>query len=306
MSSESPFSGDFIKQSTEAVGSFIRWIAELITSKNWFTLLILIAIAGLFLLNPGSGFFFKFLGPEPADLPGWYKGAFWVAEAGLLGGALLIAVQSMPKTVPATQADLAERRAIKGLRPFNFDDAEIYAQLQRQQNLRECLESITSPNFRFGTLHGESGCGKTSFLQAGVLPQMSTGESSHRAVYIRFSDQEPIHTIANALAEQLEIPPDWLLPDKVHQGGLLMLLHEATKAVDQPLVLLFDQFEQFFVYYKRQEQRVPFINALAAWYKNPDLRQVKIVVSVRSDLWYQLDELYKALGHTLGPRIFFG
>ncbi|NEP15382.1 MAG: NACHT domain-containing protein [Leptolyngbya sp. SIO4C1] len=305
MSSESPFSGEFIRQSTEAVGSFLRWIAELIVSKNWFSLLIAMAIIGQVFLNPGAGLLFKFLNIPVENIPDWYRGAFWVAQAGLLSGALLIAVQSIPRKATVTAEDLTERRAIKGLRPFSREDAEVYAQLQRQQNLRECLESITNPTFRFGTLHGESGCGKTSFLQAGVLPQLSTETASHRAIYVRFSDQEPVQTIANAVAEQLEIPPDWLLPEGVQQGGLLMLLQKATEAVDRPLVLLFDQFEQFFVHYKRPEQRAPFVNALAAWYKKPALQSVTVVVSVRSDLWYQLDELYKALGHSLGPQDIF-
>jgi hypothetical protein len=33
--------------------------------------------------------------------------------------------------------------------------------------VRECLGTLTDPGFRFGLLSGTSGCGKTSFLQAG-------------------------------------------------------------------------------------------------------------------------------------------
>jgi hypothetical protein len=90
------FSGDSIKQLTESIGSFIRWIAELIWTKNWFILSILVAIAGVFLFNPwGSGIVFKFFDKA---LPPWYKGAFWATEIGLLGVALVLALQTRPKS----------------------------------------------------------------------------------------------------------------------------------------------------------------------------------------------------------------
>ncbi|NEQ55861.1 MAG: hypothetical protein F6K11_38155, partial [Leptolyngbya sp. SIO3F4] len=124
MTSGSPFSGDFFKQSTEAIGAFIRWIAELIVSKNWFSLAVLLAVTVTFLLNPWSGIAFKAMGIEQ-PLPEWYTGAFWVTVLGLLGTALVIAVQTMPKAVALTDEDITDRKAIKGLRPFSLEDAEV-------------------------------------------------------------------------------------------------------------------------------------------------------------------------------------
>lgn len=155
MSSGSSLSGELIRQSTDAVGSFLRWVAELIVQRNWFSLLVLIAIASIFLFNPGSGIAFKALGIE--TLPAGYGRWFWIGEVAILGIALTIAVRTMPRALPASKADTADRKAIKGLRPFDVDDAEMFAQLQRQQNLRDCLDTITAETFRFGILHGESG-----------------------------------------------------------------------------------------------------------------------------------------------------
>ena len=303
MSSNSSFSGEFIQQTTEAVGQFLRWVAELIVSRNWFSLLILVAIAGIFLFNPSSGLAFKFLAIE--QLPEGYARGFWLGEAGLFLVALVIAVRTMPRTVPASQADTAERKAIKGLRPFDTGDAEVFAQLQRQRNLRECLESVTSEGFRFGILHGESGCGKTSFLQAGILPQLMVAGDGPVGVYVRFSDQEPVRTIAKAIAERLEIPIDWLLPKASEQVNFTELLVKVTEETGQSLILLLDQFEQFFVHYKRKEQRAPFVQALNGWYHSDQLSPIKIVVSIRSDLMYQLHELHQALQYSLAPQDVF-
>src|SRR5439155_11262783 len=59
---------------------------------------------------------------------------------------------------------------IKGLFPFRLDDAGIFVHLQRERDLKRCLAAIKDADFRFGVLYGESGTGKTSFLQAGLWP----------------------------------------------------------------------------------------------------------------------------------------
>ena len=310
MSDPPSTTSDLIRQTTETVGNFIRWIAELIVSKNWFTLLVLAAIVVAFCFNPGGGIALKALGwlEDGTALPSWYRILFWIAEAALILAALTIAVRARPREAKVTAEAIAERKTIKGLRPFSREDASVFAQLQRKQSLRDCLETLTSASFRFGILMGESGCGKTSFLQAGLWPQLSGKDTPYRGVYIRFSEQEPLRTIARALAEQLEIPLEWIRPEGYAQApcqvtdDFLKLLSQASDASDQPLILFFDQFEQFFVHAPRQAQRQPFVAALAAWYRQPEQQPTRILISIRSDLLYHLDELQKALGYSLGPK----
>ena len=246
VSSGSPFSGNFFKQSTEAIGGFIRWIAELIVSKNWFSLSVLLAVTVRFLLNPWSGLAFELLSLDldAQPLPGWYAGAFWVTMLGLLSTALVIAVQTRPKAVAPAPEDITERKAIKGLRPFSLDDAEVYTQLPLPLQLRDCVDALTSDIFRFGILMGESGCGKTSFLQAGVWPLLTPEKANCLGIYIRFNDQKPIKTIAKALAEQLKLPLEKLLSWEGPQDRLLVVLQQAAASQDYPLVLLFDQHVQ--------------------------------------------------------------
>ena len=294
---------DLIQQTTETVARFIQWVAELIRRRNWFMLLVLIGVALAIL---GTAFReqinTRFLA-DTAQGPFW--ASFWTGVVLLFLGALAVAVVTMPRPVPVNQADVADRKAIKGLRPFELNDADVFAELQRQGNLRECLDSITSRSFRFGILHGESGCGKTSFLQAGILPKLAADNTGHVGVYVRFSDREPISTITQAIAEQLELPLEWLLTDIAQQESLQSLLVKVTDNLNQPLLLLLDQFEQFFVHNKRREQRQPFIQALKTWYRSDHPPPVKVVVSIRSDLMYQLDELHQTLGYSLAPQDVF-
>ncbi|MEM9448717.1 MAG: AAA family ATPase [Cyanobacteria bacterium P01_E01_bin.6] len=296
MNSESPPPApvNFVKQTTETVAHVLRWIAELIWRRNWFMLLVLTGVVLSIGGHVAKDTINQWL-PDGSHDPFWQ--AIGLAAVLMFISAVIVAVVTMPRSTAPTAADIAERRAIKGLRPFGFDDADIFSRLQRRQSLQECVDVVTSQPFRFGILMGESGCGKTSFLQAGVWPTLSRPEGRHRGIYIRFSDEDPIETIRKALADQLELPVDWLTDTE-----FLSLLTHATEATGKPVVLLLDQFEQFFVHSKRSPRRQTFVEALTAWYHSPIAQSVKILVSIRSDLFYYLVDLQKSLGCALGPH----
>ena len=297
MSSEPPVSSwnEQIQKTTESVANLIRWIAELILRRNWFMLLVLLGVALAFVINILKN-------SLSTVLPGPW---LWLPVALPFAAALIVAVVTMPREQKQATVEV-ERQAIKGLRPFGFDDAEIYLRLQRRQSLADCLEVLSDTSFRFGILMGESGCGKTSFLQAGVWPRLTQPEGRLRAVYVRFSDQDPLLTIRRAVAVDLKLPEEGLTTQTPTESdtnqGFIALLHQAVEAAGKPVVLLLDQFEQFFVHYRQPSERQPFVEALATWYRHPHPPAVKVLVSIRSDMLYFLDDLHKAMAYALGPQ----
>ena len=166
--------------------------------------------------------------------------------------------------------------AYQGLRPFGFEDAPLFARLQRDALVRECVEALTDPEFRFGILYGPSGCGKTSFLRAGLWPRLSTPDASHCGVYVKCRELNPLESIRQALAEQLHLPPA-----SVERAEWLPLLAMAAQTTSKPLVVLLDQFEQFFIHHKRKTDRAPFVHALVAWYRQEPPLPVKILVCIQ-------------------------
>ena len=296
MASDSP-TPDLIQQTTETAARFIQWVATLIRQRNWFMLLVLLGV-GLALL----GSFFRewvnnqfFGGATPAG----FWPSFWTTVVLLFAGALAVAIATLPKPAPSpTAADLVERKAIKALRPFDRQDADVFRQLQRQTSLRDCYAAVTAERYRFGILMGASGCGKTSFLQAGLWPRLGGPESPYQGIYVRFSDRDPLESIRQALASQLEIPADWLRGE----SELLTLLQKAEQAAPKPLVLMLDQFEQFFAHHPRKPDRQPFIDTLCHWYRQPDATRSSLLISIRADLYHELYDLQKALGCALGPQ----
>lgn len=297
MSSNSP-SPDSVRQIAEELEKFVRWIADLIKRRHWFTLLLLLDVVLMLFFTPG-GIVPKFFKDNfSLEIPQQYPAFFWLAVAGIFFAALIVAVVIMPRSQPDA-VDLKERKAIKGLRAFTQEDAEIFRRLQRNRSIKDCLESLTNSNFRFGILMGESGCGKSSFLQAGLLPNLSKPESIHRGIYIRFSDRDPIETVCKTLMKELK------LADGDSYQNFSSTLKRAVEKESKPLVLIFDQFEQFFVHGKRKEDREPFVSALTDWYRSPDPLPVKILVSIRGDFSHRLVELHRALGYSLSPQDVF-
>ncbi len=294
MSTDSPPpSQDVLRKTTEELAHFAKWVAELIRSRNWFTLLLLIDAALILFFNPHFlKSFFKISPPdEYTSLFPFLVGIIFVA-------AVIVAVRTKPPLSTTDKADFSEREAIKGLRAFTKDDAEIFSKLQRERSLQDCLNSITNNSFRFGILMGETGCGKTSFLQAGLLPKLLTESAIHRGVYVRFANNEPVATIRRAFSEQLK-----LSKEELQDSDFLTLLSQATEGASKPLILLFDQFEQFFVHFKQKTDREPFLNALKQWYSAPS--KVKIVFAIRSDLYFRMDELQRALNYSPGNNEVF-
>jgi tetratricopeptide (TPR) repeat protein len=264
-------------------------------SKNWTTKLLLLDVLLFTAFNPLSfPTVLKLFTSAP--LPTTYPRYFWLVIGAVFVAAVIAAWRVRPRE--KTRRDLAERSAIKGLLPYGEKDAELFARLQREQDLTECVQALTASDFRFGVLCGESGNGKTSFLQAGLRPALP--QNNHRCVYVKCTELDPIEAIRQALLEQL-VPPD-----KVIGAPSLPKMLEATARLDtKPLVVILDQFEQFFVHRPRKEEREPFLAALEEWFKRQAALPVKIVVCLRNDFLDRLIELQKQLGYSLGPHQSF-
>ena len=288
---------NLIQKRTEELAVFGRWVAELIRNRNWFTLLLLAEVVLLAFCRPEGVVATALQGI--LTLPDWYANAFWFAVSVIPMAAVGVAVATMPRSLPQQESEEAvrEHRAIKGLRPFTKEDAEIFRRLERQQDLQRCCEALESQSFRFGHLVGESGCGKTSFLQAGLVPLWQ--ERGKRAVYVRFSNQNPLEAVQKAIVKQLSLTaPPSVAPEPIAFIGLLKHVMQENQT---PLVLLFDQFEQFFVQAKSDAERKPFREVLEVWYAREDLQGIKILFSVRADLSYHLYEIEEWLNYAPSP-----
>jgi tetratricopeptide (TPR) repeat protein len=230
---------------------------------------------------------------KPLDLMTEPEQAKVLAEIGQKIWAVSAAKKEGLESAIATDQS---QEAIKGLRPFRREDAEIFARLGRQVEVDNCANAIADTDFRFGILSGESGCGKSSFMQAGLWPKLEGYRVPHQCVYVKFANEDPGETIERAMRDALKIQA----PD-LRDADLMGLFTAATQVVSKPIVLFFDQFEQFFVHQKYKQDRELFVRVLTHWYQQGTDLPIKIVVGIRGDFVDRLAELQKTMGYSIGP-----
>lgn len=141
---------------------------------------------------------------------------------------------------------------------------------------------------RLVLLYGASGVGKTSLLLAGVIPRLEAADPPYRAIYVRVLHDDPLQVLYRALQRQIASIRQI---DDTHDQRMSMvdLVHAGTKGQSYTLMLVFDQFEEFFIRFG-STLRAQFFKELGALHDARDLH-VKIVIAIREDRLAAMNEL---------------
>ena len=154
---------------------------------------------------------------------------------------------------------------------------------------------------RLTLLYAQSGTGKSSLLRAGVssrLTELAQRSFSQRGtarnipvVFSSWRDDptvELIGEIQRAISPFLRaVPPPASPPEQ-----LVAAIEAASEATDATLLVILDQFEEYFLYRSREARDQPFAEQLAACINRPDLR-VHFLISIREDAYSGLGDLFK-------------
>ncbi len=165
---------------------------------------------------------------------------------------------------------------------YESSDAAIF--FGRQREIKDLAALIHAR--RLVLLYGASGAGKTSLLLAGVAPFLEKSASPYHMLYVRVWD-DPALGIRHAVQRQL--PPEspaWALPETT---SLVDFLYTATHFLKDRLVIVLDQFEEFFIRLG-PESRALFIAELGALHDAWDV-PVRIVLSLREDWLASMAEI---------------
>ena len=154
---------------------------------------------------------------------------------------------------------------------------------------------------RLTLLYAESGAGKSSLLCAGVasrlaeLAQRSFGQrGTARNIPVVFSSWRDdataglIGEIQEAITPFLRaVPPRAPAPDRLDAA-----IEAASAATDATLLVILDQFEEYFLYRSRESRDRLFADELATCINRSDLR-VHFLISIREDAYSGLGDLFK-------------
>ncbi len=198
--------------------------------------------------------------------------------------------EPVPPPVVEQPAGPLPQRPYKLLDYYEAKDAAIF--FGRAQETGHLVSLIHA--HRLALLYGASGTGKTSLLLAGAVPRLERAEPAYETVYVR-ALEDPAQVIRRALRRRL---PEADLPQA---GSLVDFLDAATRALGCTLVIILDQFEEFFIRLS-PEFRQAFIAELGAVYDAHDLA-VKVVLSLREDWLASVGEIEKRIPEVFRTRL---
>lgn len=207
----------------------------------------------------------------------------------------------------------ATQSPFPGLRPFLAEDAAWF--FGREVHTSEIIRKLWE--FRFVSVVGNSGSGKSSLLRAGVIPKLLREEKELQIVIFR-PGSDPIKALTTALHSAAEKRPEITIEqlyDKLikHEFGLVEALRLLYPESKNSFLFFVDQFEELFRFQKNSVLNEVdyfsqhFVKLLLAASRQIDL-PVYIILTIRSDFIGDcelLDGLPEAIneGQFLVPRL---
>ncbi len=164
----------------------------------------------------------------------------------------------------------------------------------REQDVQELVDRLSNENRKLVVLHGESGMGKSSLLHGGVIPALHGQIVADRQVVVAtlktYQDwtTQLFESLSDAVGHSAR-------PGAATLGQIQQQLH--ININNQLLtVLVFDQFEEFFVVSSPATQRQEFYQFFQACLVLP---HVKILLAIRQASLHHLLELERCIDLSL-------
>jgi WD40 repeat protein len=194
-------------------------------------------------------------------------------------------------------------RPYVGMRPYKREESDIFFGRDGFiENLTGKLEEQRVAKQKFIAISGNSGCGKSSLIRAGLLANLAigvVGNNEWRVAYAHPND-DPFTNVAKALLEKVSDPnnqeqtlrEDYLkhfgdvyeqeLAEKLQQSSdsLKKIINDNILPQNYRLLLVIDQFEEIFTYTSDQKLRESFIEWLLDSSKH---QKIHIVIGLRSE-----------------------
>ncbi|MEO0433950.1 MAG: hypothetical protein AAF151_19880 [Cyanobacteria bacterium J06656_5] len=202
-------------------------------------------------------------------------------------------------TEEVTQRELNKVSPYKGLKRYNFSDRDYF--FGRDALIVRLFEAINQK--RFLLIAGASGCGKSSVIRAGLIPEIKSKLGSTQLFSFVFTPgRNPFESLHRCLlAEEQdygfsEDEADIALSS--NSETLVSVIQQLKQPEDRWLIFI-DQFEEIFTNLDEDNEeqvtlRETFINAVMAVYQLAD-EAVRVVLAMRAD-FLEYFSIYPHLG----------
>ncbi|HBL10403.1 MAG TPA: hypothetical protein DD379_03135, partial [Cyanobacteria bacterium UBA11162] len=164
----------------------------------------------------------------------------------------------------------------------------------REQDIKRLIERIGSTQHKLTVIYGQSGVGKSSVLEAGLLPalkQQAIGTRDALPIYLRiYTDWAGVlaKELADVLEKQgIETPLSGAVTARTDAANIILEQLQQNESKNLLTVLIFDQFEEFFFNCKEPAKRRKFFEFLR---DSLNIPFVKVILAVREDYLHLLLE----------------
>jgi HEAT repeat protein len=189
--------------------------------------------------------------------------------------------------IPGTSGD-EHIEPYKGLRPYEEKDWEFF--FGRDTECKILIDKILANKLTM--LFAASGVGKSSLLQAAVLPQLKDPKYENLdAIYYNDWVSSPLNGLKQMVLKTVQEKDRFdsdLLGNKLGDFTLKDTFSFCALFTRQPLVVILDQFEEFFQYQRYTAGFDSFIRQLSAIITDPDI-PLTVVISMREDFALELN-----------------
>jgi len=192
-----------------------------------------------------------------------------------------------------------------GLKPYTDEDALRF--FGREQERKIIAANLIAS--RLTLLYGASGVGKSSVLRAGVLYHLRRmsqrnvaehGTPDFVVVYFNSWREDPMlylnFRIQESIAPFVKEQAQELVPSSIK---LVELLQVCTQRADANLLIILDQFEEYFLYHPEAGDAGTFDVEFSRAVNKPDLR-ASFLISIREDALAKLDRFKGRIPNILG------
>ena len=197
-----------------------------------------------------------------------------------------------------TVSDSLNESPYKGLHHYDVNDASLF--FGRERVTKELVEHLRQ--HRFLAVVGASGSGKSSVVQAGMIPALQQGmveingqSSQHWLFHIMTPGNNPLRALAVTLTRDVEsVTAAETLEADLHQSSKsldLFLYRQIAEHVPAHLLLVIDQFEELFTQCDDPETRRLLVENLITVLNNEKQDRLTLILTLRADFYSQAVQL---------------
>jgi len=171
---------------------------------------------------------------------------------------------------------------------------EIEAASGRSRDIKEISQRIRTPACKLTIVHGQSGVGKSSIIQAWLVPalQLTTFEARDILPILLQSYHDWVRDCGQSLKAGIEQLKAVNLSEAIDTPTAILKQLRLNQDRNLLTVLIFDQFEEFFFAYRDPIARRELYDFLAECLNH--ISELKIIFSLREDYLFYLLEFNRA------------